>query len=136
VRLYRRAFGLGDTTAALNLAATYQNLGRYRDAVRWFRRALAAGDSSALLELARAELYGIGTRRDVPAAITKLRRVARDIASMSQLEREDAMTTMADALRNGWLVRRDYDEALRWFRRAAHVGSNAAKGMLADLGET
>ena len=44
-KLYKRAFRIGNTTAGINLAVTYQNLGRYRDAVRWFRRASAAGDS-------------------------------------------------------------------------------------------
>lgn len=58
-RLYRKAFRRGAVHAAINLACTYQNLGRYRDAVRWFRRALAAGDVSAAVEVARAELYGL-----------------------------------------------------------------------------
>jgi uncharacterized protein len=71
-RLYRRAFRLGYDTAAENLAATYQNFGRYHDAVRWYRRAEAAGSPTAPLELARAELYGTGTRRDARRAFVRL----------------------------------------------------------------
>ncbi|MDQ3365030.1 MAG: tetratricopeptide repeat protein [Myxococcota bacterium] len=132
--LYKRAFRLGNTTAALNLAATYQNLGRYRDAVRWFRRALAAGDPSALLELAKAELLGMGTRRNVPAAFERLRRLARGVAFTAPFERTEAMEIMADAFRNGWLVRRDYPQAIRLLRKAASLGSDAARGLLVDEG--
>jgi TPR repeat protein len=131
-KLYKQAFRLGNTTAAFNLAVTYQNLGRYRNAVGWFRRALAAGDPSAILELAKAELFGLGTRRNVAAAISKLRRVARGGAFTAPLERTEAMLIIADALRNGWLVRRDYPQALGWLRKAARLGSDAAKGLLAE----
>ncbi len=132
VKLYKRAVRLGNTTAALNLAATYQNLGRHQAAVRWFRRAWAAGDTSALLELAKAELLGVGTRRNVPAAFERLRLLAR-CASAAPFEREEAMLVMADALRNGWLVRRDYPQAIRLLRKAASLGSDAAQGLLAGL---
>jgi len=65
VALYRRAFRLGEATAAYNLAFTYKLRGRYRDAVEWFRSAHAASDPSAILDLALAELDGQGTRRNV-----------------------------------------------------------------------
>ena len=133
-KLYKRAFRLGNTTAALNLAATYQNLGRYRDAEQWFRRALAAGDPSALLELAKAELSGMGTRRNVPSAFERLRRLASGVAFTAPFERMEAMLIMADAFRNGWLVRRDYPQALRLLRKAVSLGSDAARGLLADEG--
>lgn len=133
-KLYKKAFRLGNTTAAINLAVTYQNLGRYRDAVRWFRRASAVGDSRALFELAKAELFGVGTRRNVAAAISKLDQVARGLAFAAPFERAEAMVIMADALRNGWLVRRDYHQAIRLLRKAASLGSDAAKGLLADEG--
>lgn len=133
-KLYKRAFRLGNTTAALNLAVTYQNIGRYRDAVRWFRRALAAGDTSALLELAKAELSGMGTRRNVAAALDRLRRLASGVAFTAPFERTEAMLIMADAFRNGWLVRRDYPQAIRLLRKAASLGSEAARGLIADEG--
>lgn len=134
MRYYRSAFRRGHATAAFNLAVTYQSLGRYRDAVQWFRRAHAAGDPSALLEVAKAELFGVGTRRDAAAAFSKLRRVSRGGALTPRFERAEAMVIMADALRNGWLVRRDYRQAVRWLRKAAGLDSDAAKGILADEG--
>lgn len=132
-RLYRQAFRLGDTTAGYNLACTYQNVGEWRLAVRWFRKVLAAGDRSALMPLALAELSGTGTRRDVSAAMKKLEVVASGGSWFAAIEREEAMLRMAQCLREGWLVIRDYSAALRWLRRAARVGSAAAAGLLRDL---
>jgi uncharacterized protein len=123
-KLYRRAFHLGAYTAADNLAATYQNLGRYRDAVRWFRRAAAAGSPTASLEIARAELYGTGTRRNERAAFAKLERLARQRLGWNNWLRIEAMQLMADALMNGWLVRRDYARGEAWLRRAAKLDPN------------
>ena len=120
-KLYRRAFRLGYDTAAENLAATYQNLGRYRDAVRWYRRAYAAGSPTALLEIARAELYGTGTRRDVRAAFTKLERLARQRLGWNNWLRIEAMQIMADALMNGWLALRDYARGEALLRKAAKL---------------
>ncbi len=120
-KLYRRAFRLGEDTAAENLAATYKNLGRYRDAVRWYRRAATAGSPTAPLELARAELYGTGTRRDARAAFVTLRRLARQRLGWNNWLRVEAMQLMADALMNGWLVRRDHAQGEAWLRRAAKL---------------
>jgi TPR repeat protein len=128
IALYRRAFAGGAAWAAYNLACTYQNRGRYRDAVRWFRRAAAAGDESALLQIAHAELYGIGTRRDVAGAVGKLRRLARSRRgyypdSWMQVE---AMMIMARVLLDGWPRPRDVAGGMRWLRRAAALGHGPA----------
>lgn len=119
--LYRRAFRLGYNTAAENLAATYMNLGRYNDAVRWYRRAEAAGSPTASLELARAELYGMGTRRDARRAFARLERLARQRLGWNNWLRVEAMQLMADALMNGWLVRRDFARGEALLRRAAKL---------------
>lgn len=132
-RLYRQAFHLGDTTAGYNLACSYQSVGERRTAVRWFRKVLAAGDRSAFMPLALAELYGAGARRNVPAAMKKLEVIARGGSWFAPIEREEAMLLVAQCLREGWLVIRDYSAALRWLRRAARVGSAAAAGLLRDL---
>jgi TPR repeat protein len=130
--LYRRAFRMGYETAAFNLATTYKQLGRYRDAVRWYRRAHEAGDPSALLQLARAELYGVGTKRDPKAAIAKLRRVAAAQTKWwppATGENVQAMIEIARVLLDGWLVPRNFDEAQRWLRRAAKWNSATANAM-------
>jgi TPR repeat protein len=120
-KLYRRAFHLGYVTAAENLAAVYLNIGRCRDAVRWYRRAEAGGSVTASLEVARAELYGLGTRRDSRAAFVRLERLARQRLGWNNWLRVEAMQLMADALMNGWLVRRDHARGEAWLRQAAKL---------------
>lgn len=134
IRLYRRSFARGYSTAALNLAITYQILGRHAHAVGWFRRALALGDDSAELPLAYAELYGIGTRRDPARAVARLERVARGAIRVADIERERALLLLADAHRDGWLLPRDHRAAVRLWREASRIGSAAARGLLADEG--
>lgn len=123
-KLYRQAFRLGYNTAAENLAVTYRRLGRYRDAVRWYRRAEAAGSPTASLEIARAELYGLGTRRNGRRAFVRLERIARQRLGWNNWLRVEAMQVMADALMNGWLVERDYPRGEAWLRRAAELDPN------------
>ena len=133
MRLYRRAFAGGYAVAAFNLARTYQACGRYRDAVRWFRTASAAGVEGAALEVARAELLGMGTRRDISAALQKLRATAQSSVRYYPAESGDnveAMLLIAETYTSGWLVRRDVREARRWLRLAAKRGSLVAKGLL------
>ncbi len=129
---YRAAFRRGDVGAAYNLANSYQNVGLYRDAVRWFRRALEADDSSNSIALARAELYGLGTKRNVNSAFSRLRAIANGPTEMwpPNTDRIEAILVMAEALITGWPVRRDYDEGKLWLRRAESLGSKVAKAML------
>ena len=135
MRLERLAQTGGSVVAAYNLAHSYLTIGKPREAVRRFRLLALAGDQSALLEVARAELLGIGTRRDVPGAVRKLKRVARPDSDVAPFERELAMLTLSNALHQGWILPRNSRSTVQWLRRAAKVGSAAAKGMLADLGE-
>jgi TPR repeat protein len=83
--------------------------------------ALRAGDPTALRELAYADLYGIGTRRNVRAAFVKLRRLARQRLGWNDALRIDAMCLMAEVLMTGWPVPRDHTQGVAWLRRAAKV---------------
>ena len=133
--LYRRAFRRGEATAAYFLADTYKRRGRYREAVAWWRRAHAAGDARAILDLALAELHGVGTRRDGPGALAKLRLAASAPTRWyprSSGENVRAMIHLARVYGEGWLVPRDGAESARWLRRAAEWDSAIAKAMLAE----
>ncbi len=136
VALYRRAFRLGEATAAYNLAFTYKLRGRYREAVAWWRRAHAAGDPSAILDLALAELHGQGTRRNVRSALAKLRQAANATETKwfprSSGENVRAMIHLARVYGEGWLVPRDLAESVRWLRLAAEWDSAIAKAMLVE----
>ncbi|HEX8113793.1 MAG TPA: SEL1-like repeat protein [Kofleriaceae bacterium] len=63
----------------------------------------------------------------------KLEVVARGGSWFAPIESEEAMLLVAQCLREGWLVIRDYNAALRWLRRAARVGSATVAGLLRDL---
>ena len=131
--LYKRAFHAGESTAAYNLAAVYKSRLRHRDAFRWFQVAHEAGDPSALLQIARAQLYGIGTKRDPSGALAKLRRMANSRTKYwpaSTGENVEAMLIIADALMEGWLLPRDFKEGVRWLRRAASWGNATAIALL------
>ncbi len=134
--LYRRAFRIGEATAAYNLAFTYKLRGRYREAVAWWRRAHAAGDPSAILDLALAELHGQGTRRNVRGALAKLRQAANATETKwfprSSGENVRAMIHLARVYGEGWLVPRDLAESVRWLRRAAEWDSAIATAMLVE----
>jgi TPR repeat protein len=133
--LYRESFRKGNSIAAYNLAATYQRLQRHRGAFGWYQRAHDAGDPSAPLQLALAELYGVGTKRNGNAAMAKLRRMASSRTKYwpaSCGENVEAMLVIAQALMDGWLVPRDYEEGHRWLRRAAEWDSLTAKAMLEE----
>jgi TPR repeat protein len=125
---------MGHTSAAFNLAMTYKNLGHHKESVRWLRRAAVRSGGEGLLELAQAELFGIGTTRDVSAAVEKLRRVADKDSRNCQFDREGAMLLLYQIYYDGWLAPRDSEEALLWLRKAAKSGSAAAKGLLPIMG--
>ena len=126
-----------ESVVEFNLAVTLLRHRQHEAAVRIFR-SLAKSSSFAVeasLELAKAQLFGLGTKRDVGGAIKKLRFVARSTRPVTQFSRETAMVMLADLHLHGWAVRRDYRAAVRWLRRAEAIGSASAQGLLIDLGE-
>jgi TPR repeat protein len=94
LRLELRAARLGAVSAIHNVAIiSYRQLGKHRTAYRWFLRAAKVG-ARPWLDLARAQLFGLGTRRDVRAAVRTLRRAERD-AGISEGERQEARALLA-----------------------------------------
>ena len=135
VAMYHRAIRKGYSTAMHNLALKYLNAGAHTKAVRWYRRAATARidpDESALLEVARAELSGVGTRRNARAAIRKLEKLARSKTwyHPTYANQIEAMIVLADAYIYGWVVPRDYELGRRWLKRAALAGSKIAEALL------
>jgi TPR repeat protein len=127
-QLYCRAYRVGYATAAYNLAVRYKDAGEYRASIAWFKRALASGEESALLELAKAELCGVGIRRNPAAAFEKLRRAAlsREKYFPNSWYQCQAMIIMGVALLSGWSVRRDVNAGMKWLARARKLGSTVA----------
>jgi TPR repeat protein len=121
-----RAARLGSPIAALNAGTSCKHLGDYAAAGLWFRKAAAMGDNGGRLELAKAQLLGTGTRRNIPAAVSLLRRVAAS-NSASDGEIEEAGLTLAYLYLDGWLVQRSPNDGLAWLRRTEKHGSAVAR---------
>jgi TPR repeat protein len=134
VGLYTAAARRRYPAAAYNLAMTYLQTSAYPEAVGWFRRAAVLGYDMARVQLALAQFHGLGIRRNPTAALQKLLKLVR-VGAISDFDRGDILVFVANALREGWVVRRDNERALRVLRDAAEIGSEAAKGLLADLGD-
>jgi TPR repeat protein len=132
LKLEKRAARLGNMSALMNIGISYRNAGKTSTAVRWFHKAARHGDDSALLEIAKAELYGVGTRRDVTKALERLARVARSNV-VSVYDNEQSCLLIARCYLDGWLVRRSYKKAIPWLRIAVATGSSEAKDLLAWL---
>ncbi len=130
----KRADRLGDLDAAFNLGLTYLMMGKHGQAVRWFRKALAEGEVGAGLEPAKAELLGLGTKRDVESALQRLKKIAWSPSRyLSKADREEAAILGATVYLDGWLVPYDRKKAIRWLEKAAGIDSRTAIAMLADL---
>jgi hypothetical protein len=66
---YRRAYDLGDSSAANNIAILHREQNDQAGAVEWFEKAAELGDGDAHVELARIHLDGLG----VPVSEEKAR---------------------------------------------------------------
>ena len=97
MKLYRRAWRLGDHAAASNLAVLYREQGKTRTMFQWFRRLADAGDGSAQLDMAKCYLDGRGVRRNLQAAAKCLANAAAS-PFISEAEREEAQSLL-DTLR-------------------------------------
>ncbi len=130
VRLFSRAFRAGYSTAAYNLANAYQNIGSWRSAVAWYKKALGAGEVSALLQIAHAEMFGLGTRQNIPSAMKRLEQLANPRRRRWRDFSSDAMVVMAQVLIDGWPVKRNFREGIRLLRHAARLDNDLAKRLL------
>lgn len=130
--LYKRAFRRGQATAAFNLAVGYKRHGRHGEAYRWYSKAAVAGDENGLYESALAELYGLGTRRNVRSALHKLRKISRSNTPYypSHLMQIDAILVIASVYEQGWFVKFDVKTSERWLEKAVALGSGIAKARL------
>lgn len=101
-----------------------------RLAVDWYRKA-APGDATAKLMLAVLTALGKGVERDANAAAILYREAARMAA-----DNRDTYAMVAIGMRfegDDAEVRRDDEEALRWFRPAAQAGDRRAMLHLAQF---
>ena len=93
-RWYRRAYRIGSSMGAYNLAIIYRDTGDLRSAFRWWQRAAGLNDGDATVDVAYCYQYGIGVRKNAAEA-RRLYRRAMSSKDISQSGREEAMYGLA-----------------------------------------
>lgn len=110
----------GNPTAANNIAATYRQIGNNRRAFHWWQQAASPQDGDACLEVGYCFQYGIGTRRNMPAAIRSYR-AALATSHICEYGREEAQYHLAIALLDSGTCR-SRQEVLHLLQQAAKDG--------------
>ncbi|BCA28852.1 tetratricopeptide repeat protein [Metapseudomonas otitidis] len=72
MRWYKKAYRLGSSSAASNIAVLYREQGRFSLSAEWFRRAVHLQDGDAEVELAKLLIAGKGVRKSLSAAMEHL----------------------------------------------------------------
>lgn len=131
LRLEILAARKGDPGGAFNAGISYKKLRDFRKSLRWFRQAEVMGNDSARLEIAKAQLYGLGTKRNVREAIGNLKAVV-DARRCSAGESEEACLLLAYLYIDGWLVPRAHRRSIQWLTEAQKKGSTIASAAIRD----
>lgn len=96
---WRKAWRLGDVTAAHNIALTCRELGDRRGSVRWFRMAAAAGEVDAHVELAKLCISGNGLHRSMTSAAHYLH-AALALPSIQPWEADEVQAMLGELQRS------------------------------------
>lgn len=101
------------------------------EALKWFRKAAAQGDDGAKREIGNAYENGIGVAQDLREAIGWYRQVAdREIKPVPGLDDYSVFNAQI-CLGNLYAKQQNFDEAKKWYTRAAEQGLTSAQ---LDLG--
>lgn len=92
---YKRAYRLGNSAAASNIAILYREHGRHQLERQWFERAAALGDGDAAVELAKLYLEGKGARRSKEKAVALLNGAVSS-SSITEAGREEAAVLLGE----------------------------------------
>ncbi|KAI8883478.1 HCP-like protein, partial [Backusella circina FSU 941] len=134
IEWYSQAAEMGHTNAQYNLGCLYQENTdikfNYRHAFKWFRRAAKADHSAAQNCLAYFFEKGIVVEIDFFEALHWYSKAAAN-------NNKGAMVNMARMYRKGLVDNKpNYSESIVWYRKAAQLGSSAAKSCLYQLCQT
>lgn len=108
------------------LAKDKKDNGDYNEILKWFRKAAEQGCAEAQIQLGTMSHDGVGTGRDIAAAI-KWYRKAADQGNTDALERLGHMYDDGDGVpANG-------QEAAKYYRLAVYAGSTGCQKLMGDL---
>jgi TPR repeat protein len=122
---YRKAFRGGASCAASNMAITYRQNGKMREAVKRFKAASESRDDGAFVQIGIHLYWGIGVRKD-PVCAARLFRRAIKGKDISEAERDDAHFYLGLAYLEGKGVRKSLKRARALFERSNEDGDHPA----------
>jgi uncharacterized protein len=126
IRWYKRAIRGGEKgSAAHNIAVTYRENGKYRQAVRWFRRGAENGNDDDWIQLGIHLYWGIGVKADCATAAQLFRRASKT-PNISEADRDDANFYLGIAYFEGKGVKRSLARAIEHLERASRDGDHPA----------
>lgn len=128
LRWYKKSFrGAYASSAANNIAVTYRQNGRLRQAVAWFRKGVVKGDDAGMgVQLGIHYYWGKGVRADHASAVRLFRRAIRvaNPSAISEYERDNAFFYLAIAYLEGKGVKRSISMARKLLERANKDGDH------------
>lgn len=100
MRWYKKAYRLGSSAAASNIAILYREKGRLNYTAQWFKRAARLEDGDAEVELAKLYMTGQGVRKSLTVAKDHLEQALASefITPAGREEAQELMTKVQGAL--------------------------------------
>lgn len=136
-----RAVGENDAEAQYQLGNLYRNKKNYEKSAKWYRKAADQGCKAAqvILRVDGDFLYKVGYNSSDPCEAARWYKKAADLGNRDAellLGLIDAHQQYSIGLmyEEGDGVRKDYEEAVEWYREAASVGYSPARDKLKKLG--
>lgn len=109
--------------------------GRYDDAYGKLGRLADVNNIRASFQLALMQFYGRGVEVSKDAALATMVRVEPDVRRKADSGQAWAQFNVGLMYENGWVVQRDLDRAITWYRKSADQGYGAAFNNLGVLYE-
>ena len=113
------------------LTAYYE--GAYSEAYRFLAPLAAQGDPRAQVRVARMLITARGVQRDEGEAIRLFSMALQQVQLSASDGKAWAQSDLGDYFHDGWVIDKDYRNAVYWYRRAAEQGYAPAQNILGWL---
>jgi len=114
--------------------ADYDN-GRYREAFKKLAELARIDEPRAAFQISLMQYYGRGAEVNRDQALARMVRVEPKVRSEAEAGQAWAQFNVGLMYENGWIVQRDVEEAIAWYRKSAEQGYGAAFNNLGVLYE-
>ena len=107
--------------------------GAYSEAYRFLAPLAAQGDPRAQVRVARMLITARGVQRDEGEAIRLFSMALQQVQLSASDGKAWAQSDLGDYFHDGWVIDKDYRNAVYWYRRAAEQGYAPAQNILGWL---